>query len=55
MAIQFLHDVDINGNLDLKNNQLQNAKLQQLATNPGTVVEGMIFQNTTSDVVILEP
>lgn len=53
MAIQFLHDVDINGNLDLKNNQLQNAKLQQLATNPGTVVEGMIFQNTTSDVVIV--
>jgi hypothetical protein len=53
MAIQFLHDVDINGNLDLKNNELQNAKLQQLATNPSPVVEGMIFQNTTSDVVIV--
>ena len=51
MAIKFLHDLDIQGNIDLNNSELQNAKLQQLGSDPGTVVEGMIFQNTASNVV----
>ena len=51
MAIKFLHDLDVEGNLDLNNNELQNAKLQQLGSDPGTVVEGMIFQNTATNVV----
>ena len=51
MAIKFLHDLDVNGNIDHNNNQALNMVLQQLATNPASVVEGMIFQNTTEDVV----
>ena len=51
MAIKFLHDLDVSGNIDLNDNQALNMVLQQLTTNPGTVVEGKIFQNTTSDKV----
>ena len=51
MAINFLHDLDVQGSLNLNNNELQNAKLQQLGSDPGTVVEGMIFQNTATNVV----
>jgi hypothetical protein len=51
MAIKFLHDLDVAGNIDLNNNQALNMVLQQLTTNPATVVEGKIFQNTTSDKV----
>ena len=53
MAIKFLHDLDIHGNVDLHNNELQNAKLQQLGSNPGTVVNGMIFHNTSANAVIV--
>mgnify|MGYP001590233017 CR=1 FL=1 len=51
MAIKFLHDLDVQGNIDFNDNQALNMVLQQLSTNPGTVVEGMIFKNTTSDKV----
>ena len=51
MAIKFLNDLDVQGNIDFNDNQALNMVLQQLSTNPGTVVEGMIFQNTTSDKV----
>ena len=51
MAIKFLHDLDVSGNIDLNDNQALNMVLQQLTTNPATVVEGKIFQNTTSDKV----
>ena len=51
MAIKFLHDLDVSGSIDLNNNEALNMVLQQLSTNPGTVVEGKIFQNTTSDKV----
>ena len=51
MAIKFLHDLDVQGNIDFNDNQALNMVLQQLATNPASVVEGMIFQNTTEDVV----
>ena len=51
MAIKFLHDLDVSGNIDLNDNQALNMVLQQLTTNPPTVVEGKIFQNTTSDKV----
>jgi trimeric autotransporter adhesin len=51
MAIKFLHDLDVQGNIDFNDNQALNMVLQQLVTNPASVVEGMIFQNTTSDKV----
>ena len=51
MAIKFLHDLDVSGNIDYNDNQALNMVLQQLTTNPATVVEGKIFQNTTSDKV----
>ena len=51
MAIKFLHDLDVSGNIDHNNNQALNMVLQQLSTNPATVVEGKIFQNTTTDKV----
>ena len=51
MAIKFLHDLDVSGSIDLNNNEALNMVLQQLTTNPATVVEGKIFQNTTSDKV----
>lgn len=38
-------------NLDLNGNQLLNAGLQQLASDPGSPFEGQIWQNTTSDEV----
>lgn len=41
----------IGTNIDLLGNQLLNAGLQQLASDPGSPFEGQIWQNTTSDEV----
>ena len=53
MAIKFLNDLDVHGNIDLKNNQSLNMVVQHLATNPGTVVEGKIFYNSTTHVMMV--
>lgn len=51
MAIKFLHDLDVQGNIDLNDNQALNAVLQHLTTNP-TAEEGKIYYNTTNNVVM---
>jgi hypothetical protein len=38
-------------NLDLQKNELQNATIQNLATDPGTPVQGQIYYNTVSDTI----
>jgi hypothetical protein len=50
MAIKFLNNLDVQGTLDLNDNQLLNIVVQKLATDP-TVVEGQIYYNTTSDIL----
>ena len=44
MAINFLDNIDLNGN------QLIDARLEVLATDPGTAAEGDIIYNSTSNV-----
>lgn len=51
MAIKFLHDLDVQGNIDLNDNQALNAVLQHLTTNPAAE-EGKIYYNTTNNVVM---
>jgi hypothetical protein len=51
MAIKFLHDLDVQGNIDLNDNQALNAVLQHLTTNPSPE-EGKIYYNTTNNVVM---
>ena len=51
MAIKFLHDLDVQGTLDLNDNQLLNVVIQKLATNPATVVEGQLFYNSANDTL----
>ena len=50
MAIKFLNDLDVQGTLDLNDNQLLNFKVQHLASDP-TGVKGQIYFNTTSNVL----
>jgi hypothetical protein len=38
-------------NLDLQKNELQNATLQNLATDPASPVQGQIYYNTVSDAI----
>ena len=45
MAINFLNTVDLN------KNQLNNAAIQNLATDPGSAVEGQIYFNTSVDAL----
>jgi hypothetical protein len=51
MAIQFLHDLDVKGNIDLNNNQALNAVLQHLTTNP-TPEEGKIYYNSATNKIM---
>jgi hypothetical protein len=37
--------------LDLQKNELQNAVIQNLATDPSTPVQGQIYYNTASDAI----
>ena len=52
MAIKFLHDLDVQGNIDLNNNQALNLVVQHLGTNP-SAEEGKIYYNTTNDVLMV--
>lgn len=38
-------------NIDLQKNELQNAAIQNLATDPASPVQGQIYYNTTSDAI----
>tara|TARA_R100000951_G_scaffold109269_1_gene106173 strand:+ start:1339 stop:2745 length:1407 start_codon:yes stop_codon:yes gene_type:complete len=51
MAIKFLHDLDVQGNINLNDNQALNAVLQHLGTDPSPE-EGKIYYNTTNNVVM---
>jgi|TARA_R110002167_G_scaffold1368_2_gene6233 hypothetical protein len=50
MAIKFLNNLDVQGTIDLNDNQLLNVVVQKLATDPA-VVEGQIYYNTGSDIL----
>ena len=52
MAIKFLHDLDVEGNIDLNNNQALNLVVQHLGTDP-SAEEGKIYYNTTNDVLMV--
>lgn len=52
MAIQFLHDLKVQGNLDLDGNELQNAILHHASVDPA-VADGRIYYNTSNDVVMV--
>ena len=48
--IKFLVDLDVHGNVDLNDHELQNFKIQHLATDPSGV-EGQIYYNTSSNII----
>ena len=50
MAIKFLNNLDVQGTVDLNDNELLNIVIQKLATDPA-VVEGQIYYNTSSDIL----
>ena len=43
MAIKFLNDVDLSGNLDLNGNQLVDARLNNDSSNPSGASAGQIY------------
>ena len=47
MAIKFLHDLDVQGNIDFNDNQALNAVLQHLSGDP-TAEEGKIYYNSAT-------
>ena len=52
MAIKFLHDLDVAGNIDLNNNQALNLVVQHLSSNP-SAEEGKLYYNTTNNVLMV--
>lgn len=51
MAIKFLNDVDLSGNLDLNGNQLVDARLSNSASNPSSPSAGQIYYNTNDNEI----
>ena len=51
MAIKFLHDLDVQGNIDFNDNQALNAVLQHLTGNP-TAEEGKIYYNSATNKIM---
>jgi hypothetical protein len=49
-TIKFLADLDVHGIVNLNDHELQNFKIQHLATDPSGV-EGQIYYNTASNVI----
>lgn len=51
MAIKFLNDLDLSGNLDMNGNQLVDARLSNSASNPGSPSAGQIYYNTNDNEI----
>ncbi len=51
MAIKFLNDVDLSGNLDLNGNQLVDARLNNDSSNPPGASAGQIYYNTNDNEI----
>lgn len=51
MAIKFLANSEFYGSIDLRKNELLNATIQNLASDPASPVQGQIYYNTASDVI----
>ncbi len=51
MAIKFLNDVDLSGNLDLNGNQLVDARLNNDSSNPTGASAGQIYYNTNDNEI----
>ena len=48
MALNFLTGLDVKGNINLNQKELQNAVIQNLGTAPGSPVEGQIYYDSTT-------
>ena len=53
MAINFLTGIDLAGDLNLSQSELQNAAIQNLASAPSNPVAGQIYYNTASNTVFV--
>jgi hypothetical protein len=51
MAIKFLNDIDLSGNLDMNGNQLVDARLSNSSSNPGSPSAGQIYYNTNDNEI----
>ena len=51
MAIKFLNDLDLSGNLDLNGNQLVDARLNNDSSNPSGASAGQIYYNTNDNEI----
>lgn len=51
MAKTFLTGLDVRAYLDLNKNELRNAQIQNLASDPGTPVNGQIYYNTGNNTL----
>jgi hypothetical protein len=51
MAKTFLTALDVRAYLDMNKNELRNAQIQNLASDPGTPVNGQIYYNTSNNTL----